>query len=136
MGEILVGFDLLDRQIIDVAGASVGKVDDVELTIDPRDPTGAPRVTALLVGPQALGRRLGGRLGHWISTVAGMLHPAEHPDPLRIAWDLVAERQHPVETDNAVRLTIRRELLTEPALEIWLREHVIEHIPGADRAGD
>jgi sporulation protein YlmC with PRC-barrel domain len=133
MGEILIGFDLLDRQIIDVAGESVGKVDDVELTVGP---SGAPRVTALLVGPQALGRRLGGRLGHWISTVAGTLHPAEQPDPLRIAWDLVAERQHPVETGNAVRLTVRRELLTEPSMETWLREHVIDRIPGADRAGD
>jgi sporulation protein YlmC with PRC-barrel domain len=135
MGEILVGFDLLDRQIVDVAGESVGKVDDVELSVDPTDPSGAPRITALLVGPQALGRRLGGRLGHWISAVAGTLHPAEHPDPLRIAWDLVAERQHPVETGNAVRLTVRRELLSEPSMEAWLREHVIDRIPGADRAG-
>jgi sporulation protein YlmC with PRC-barrel domain len=136
MGEILVGFDLLDRQIVDVAGESVGKVDDVELTVDPDDPDGAPRITALLVGPQALGRRLGGRLGHWISALTGTLHPAEHPDPLRIAWDLVSEREHPVENDNSVRLTVRRELLTEPALETWLRQHVIDRIPGADHAGD
>ena len=130
---ILIGFDLLDRQILDLAGEAVGKVDDIELTLDP---DGTPRIAALLVGPQALGRRLGGRLGHWISTIAGTLHPAEHPDPLRIPWQVVAERDHPVESDSAVRLTVRRELLTEPALEVWLREHLIARIPGADYAGN
>ena len=124
---MLVGFDLLDRQIVDLAGEAVGKVDDVELAL--RD-DGTPYVTALLVGPQALGRRLGGRLGRWISGAAGRLHPAEQPDPLRIAWELVAGH------GSAVRLSVRRELLTEPALETWLRKHVIERIPGAGHAGD
>ncbi|MFI5908115.1 hypothetical protein [Dactylosporangium sp. NPDC051541] len=134
---ILIGFDLLDRQIVDLAGEAVGKVDDVELTVDVGEHgERVPRITALLVGPQALGRRLGGRLGRWISGVAGRLHPAANPDPLRIPWDIVAEREHPVESGSAVRLTVRRELLTEPALEEWLREHVIEHIPGAHRAGN
>jgi hypothetical protein len=34
-----------------------------------------------------------------------------------------------------VRLSVRRELLTEPALEEWLRDHVIDRIPGGDHAG-
>ncbi|WP_433221745.1 PRC-barrel domain-containing protein [Dactylosporangium sp. CS-047395] len=128
---ILIGFDLLDRQIIDLAGESVGKVDDVELAIDT---DGVPHIAALLVGPQALGRRLGGHLGRWISGIAGRLHPAESPDPLRIPWDIVNTDR--IADDNAVRLTVRRELLTEPSLETWLREHLIARIPGADRAGN
>jgi sporulation protein YlmC with PRC-barrel domain len=130
---ILIGFDLLDRQILDVAGEAVGKVDDLELTVGD---DGAPRIAALLVGPQALGRRLGGRLGRWVSGAAGRLHPAENPDPMRIPWSVVAQREHPVEAGSAVRLTVRRELLTEPALEQWLREHLIGRIPGADHAGN
>jgi sporulation protein YlmC with PRC-barrel domain len=126
---LLLGFDLLDRQIVDFTGALIGKVDDVELTVDDQ---GVPHVTALLVGPQALGRRLGGALGRWISSVAGRLHPTEHPDPLRIGWDLVANNPR---VDCVVRLSVRRELLTEPALEEWLRTHIIDHIPGGDRAG-
>ncbi|WP_433222586.1 hypothetical protein ACQP00_23875 [Dactylosporangium sp. CS-047395] len=124
---LLIGFDLLDRQILDLAGEAVGKVDDVELTAAP---DGTVRITALLVGPQALGRRLGGRLGGWISGLAGRLHPAENPDPLRVPWDVVSS------TDSAVHLSVRRELLTEPALEEWLREHLIARIPGAHRAGN
>lgn len=126
---LLLGFDLLDRQIVDFSGALIGKVDDVELTVDDQ---GVPHVTALLVGPQALGRRLGGALGRWISSVAGRLHPAKNPDPLRIGWDLVANNPR---VDCVVRLSVRRELLTEPALEEWLRTHIIDRIPGGDRAG-
>jgi sporulation protein YlmC with PRC-barrel domain len=130
---ILVGFDLLDRQILDVAGEAVGKVDDIELSVDA---DGVVHLAALLVGPQALGRRIGGRFGRWVSALAGTLHPAENPDPIRIPWDVVAEREHPVESDSAVRLTVRRELLTEPALEQWLREHLITRIPGGRRGGE
>ena len=126
---LLLGFDLLDRQIVDFTGALIGKVDDIELTVDEQ---GVPHVTALLVGPQALGRRMGGWLGRWISGVAGRLHSAEHPDPLRIGWDLVANNPR---TDCLVKLSVRRELLTEPALEQWLREHVIDRIPGGSHAG-
>jgi sporulation protein YlmC with PRC-barrel domain len=129
MNTLLIGFDLLDRQIVDFTGALVGKVDDVELALDD---DGVPHIAALLVGPQALGRRLGGRLGRWISGVAGRLHPAEQPDPLRIGWDLVANNPR---EDAEVRLSVRRELLTEPAMETWLREHVINRIPGAGHAG-
>jgi len=126
---LLLGFDLLDRQIVDFSGALIGKVDDIELTVDDQ---GVPHVTALLVGPQALGRRMGGALGRWISSVAGRLHPSKNPDPLRIGWDLVANNPR---VDCVVRLSVRRELLTEPALEEWLREHIIDRIPGGDRAG-
>ncbi|MEV4510517.1 hypothetical protein AB0K00_16300 [Dactylosporangium sp. NPDC049525] len=123
---ILVGFELLDRQIVDLADEPIGKVDDVELTVV----DGVPHVAALLSGPQALGRRLGGRLGGWISGVAGRFHPAENPDPLRIPWDLVASH------DSAVKLTVRRELLATPLLEEWLRDHVVGRIPGSSDAGE
>jgi sporulation protein YlmC with PRC-barrel domain len=126
---LLLAFDLLDRQILDFTGALIGKVDDIELALDDE---GVPRVTTLLVGPQALGRRLGGHLGRWISGAAARLHPAENPDPLRIPWNLVANDPR---KDCVVRLSVRRELLTEPALEEWLREHVIARIPGGHVAG-
>jgi len=124
---LLIGFDLLDRQILDCDGEPVGKVDDVELAVGA---DGRLRVVALLVGPQALGRRLGGRLGRWISTTAGRLHPVEHPDPIRIPYALVARRS------SAIDLSVRRDRLPEPTLEAWLREHVITRIPGADRGDE
>ena len=43
-------FHLLDRQIVASDGRPAGKVDDLELTPPPDDPTSAPRVTAILSG--------------------------------------------------------------------------------------
>ena len=91
---MLIGFDLLDRQIVDRDGEPVGKVDDVELTYD----------------ADGTARRLSG---------------AHHRPPQRIGMDLVAE------ISSAITLSVRRELLLDPPLEAWLRDHLIGRIPGA-----
>jgi sporulation protein YlmC with PRC-barrel domain len=122
---MLIGFDLLDRQILDCDGAPVGKVDDVELD---RGADGALHVAALLSGQQALGDRIGGRLGRWIAGAARRLSPEYHRGPIRIPFDLVAE------ITSAINLSVRRELLPDPPLETWLREHLIGRIPGASDA--
>ena len=122
---MLIGFDLLDRQIVDRDGEPVGKVDDVELDYDER---GDAYVTGLLLGQQALGQRIGGGLGRWIVAVARrMSEPPDQP-PIRIGYDLVAK------VDSAVHLSVARELLPEPPLEGWLRDHLIGRIPGAGDA--
>jgi hypothetical protein len=54
---------LMDRQVVDVNGEMVCKVDDLELT-DPGDGTLA--VTGILVGGAALVPRLSGWLSHWL----------------------------------------------------------------------
>lgn len=125
-GPVTVGFDLLDRQILDVAGEFVGKVDDVEFTVGA---DGVPHLTALLVGPEALGRRMGGWVGRFVANAAHRLRP----DPLRIPFDLVAGDPR---DGCVVTLSVRRELLAEPALEAWLRDHVVARIPGEDVAGE
>jgi sporulation protein YlmC with PRC-barrel domain len=119
---MLIGFDLLDRQIVDADGEPVGKVDDVELTYGD---DGVPSVTALLCGQQALGERIGGALGRWIvATARRMSEPPDRP-PIRIPMSFIAE------VTSAINLSVRRELLTDPPLEIWLRDHLIGRIPGA-----
>jgi sporulation protein YlmC with PRC-barrel domain len=119
---MLIGFDLLDRQILDRDGEPVGKVDDVELDVDA---DGTPYVAALLVGQQALGQRIGGRLGGWIAGTARRLSPDYDRGPIRIPYDLVSE------LNSAVNLSVHRELLPDPPLETWLRDHLIGRIPGA-----
>ncbi|PSK65488.1 hypothetical protein B0E53_02545 [Micromonospora sp. MH33] len=122
---MLIGFDLLDRQILDRDGEPVGKVDDVELALTD---DGTPYVAALLVGQQALGQRIGGSLGRWMADTARRLAPDRHRGPIRIPYDLVAE------LNSAVNLSVRREVLPDPALETWLRDHLIAPIPGATDA--
>jgi sporulation protein YlmC with PRC-barrel domain len=122
---MLIGLHLLDRQILDRDGEPVGKVDDVELDIDD---DGTPYVAALLVGQRALGERIGGRLGAWIAGTARRLSPDYDRGPIRIPYDLVAD------VDSAVNLSVHREVLPDPALETWLRDHLIDRIPGASDA--
>jgi sporulation protein YlmC with PRC-barrel domain len=124
--ELLVGFHLLDRQVLDRDGRPLGKVDDVEFAIDGN---GQIRLAALLLGPQALGERLGSRLGRLIADAARRLHPAEHPDPVRVPYEWVAD------IGSAVALSVPYDRLPEPTMEAWLREHVIDKIPGASRGG-
>ncbi|WP_199512530.1 hypothetical protein [Nucisporomicrobium flavum] len=119
---MLLGFDLLDRQIIDCDGQPVGKVDDVELGYDA---DGAPRISALLTGQRALGRRIGGRLGRWIAGPALRLAGPRDDGPLRI------DIAHVGAIGSAIDLIVSRDELPEPALETWLRDHLIGRIPGA-----
>jgi sporulation protein YlmC with PRC-barrel domain len=119
----LVGFNLLDRQIVDRTGALVGKVDDVELVIHPGR---APRVSALLVGQEPLGERIGGALGATLAGSARRLRGDDESAPIRIPYEMVAD------VGSAITLSVVRDMLTEPALEVWLREHLIGRIPGAE----
>jgi sporulation protein YlmC with PRC-barrel domain len=118
-----IDFHLLDRQLVDRDGLLVGNVDDVELDDD-------LRVVALLVGQLALGDRIGGRIGGLMSAVARRLAPQAHPRPMRIPFALVDE------VGSAVRLTAALADLGDQPLEAWLREHVVDRIPGADHAGE
>ena len=122
---ILAALDLLDRQIVDAESMMAGKVDDLEFE-HPTD--GDPYVAAILSGLGALGPRLGGRLGGWFTGVHRRLHPDPEPGPARISFGVVKR------INNHVELTVRREDLENQELEVWVRDHVIAHIPGASHA--
>ncbi|MCW6004063.1 hypothetical protein K1W54_05620 [Micromonospora sp. CPCC 205371] len=109
---------LLDRQIIDPDGRMVGKVDDVELASDAE---GGLYLAALLVGPAALGRRVGGRFGRLLVRLQG------RGEPIRIPMEEVTE------IGSAVRLGTRR---PPSGLEHWIRDHVVARIPGASVDSD
>jgi hypothetical protein len=118
-----VGLKLLDRQIVDKDGKMSGKVDDLELTESPGVPT--PYITAILAGPGAMARQLGGRFGRLMESLHNVLHPSEHPSPARIAFGVVRK------IDNHVEITVSREDLDVTRVEDWVRDHIISKIPGA-----
>jgi hypothetical protein len=102
-------------------------VDDVELELDD---DGVPTVAALLVGQRVLGQRIGGLVGRWLEAVACRLSPTPDPPPIRIPFGDVAS------VTSEIRLTVSRDRIPEPPLETWLREHLIERIPGSDHADE
>jgi len=125
--EIDAALNLLDRQIVDKDGRMAGTVDDLELTEDPK---GAPYVTAILAGPGALSRQIGGRFGKWLESVHERLHPAEQPGPPRIAFGVVRK------IDNHVEVIVSREELEISRFEDWVRDRFINRIPGAQHEAE
>lgn len=124
-GRVLdLNLHLLDRQVIDADGLLVCKVDDVELT--PGE-NGALYVTAILVGPRALGQRIGGRLGRWVTSIAR--RQATSPPP-RIDVGVVRG------IGSAVTLDARRADLDVAPLEDWVDIHIISRIPGSRHEGE
>jgi sporulation protein YlmC with PRC-barrel domain len=118
---------LLDHQVVDPDGGLVCKVDDVEFE---QGTDGAWRVSALLCGPQALGPRLPGRLGQWVTAVGRRLSVRDDDGPQRIPFERVTAIGSSVQVDRT-----RDELAVAP-LERWVREHVVRPIPGSGHEGE
>jgi sporulation protein YlmC with PRC-barrel domain len=121
-GRVLdLALHLLDRQIVDTDGNPVGNVDDVEI-----DECGY--VEALLVGPQAVAGRLGGRLGEWLAFWTRVLQGGT--EPTRIPVDLL--------TDLGSHITVARSRteLGAHRNEDRAREYLIGRIPGGRREGE
>jgi sporulation protein YlmC with PRC-barrel domain len=117
--DIDAGLNLLDRQVLDADGVSVGKVDDLEVT---GDDDGRLRVTGLIIGPSALTNRFGGVVGRTFTLLFG------DDDATVVPLDLVEKR------DTAIHLRARGADLGLARSEDWVRRHLIGKIPGADDA--
>jgi sporulation protein YlmC with PRC-barrel domain len=124
-----VGLEVLDRQIVDPNGRLAGRVDDLELVF-PEEGTGPPYVVAIISGPGALARRLGGRLGAWIETALGRLQDQRPAHPARLPFSVVKR------IGNDVEVSVTRETLESDRLERWVAKHVIGKIPGAQHAAE
>ncbi|MET8911307.1 hypothetical protein [Micromonospora sp. NPDC004551] len=116
---------LLDRQIVDVDGRLVGRVDDIAFAVDEE---GHPYVDCLLTGQTALGERIGGRIGRLLVAVANRFTDDGPVPPLRVALTQVDR------VDSVVRLRCPAADLPPSPVETWLRRHLIDRIPGAHRA--
>jgi hypothetical protein len=142
---LLLGRQLLDRQIVDRHGRLAGKVDDVEITLPDRDRDGAgsadsadaagrPVVTALLSGRQALAHRLGGRLGRLADALSRRLLPDPH-DEGAPAGDGRIWFGDVTDVGNHVTIAAEAGDLATEAVEDAVRTSIIGRIPGAGDAG-
>jgi sporulation protein YlmC with PRC-barrel domain len=126
-GRVLeAGLHLLDRQLIDSDGRLAGKVDDLELEVP--EGGGPPVVTAILAGPGALSRRIGGRAGAWLEAVVNRLRDGDDRRPASVSFAVVKR------IGSAVELSVPKAELATNRLESWTRDHLIGHLPGAGDA--
>ena len=126
-GRVLeAGLQLLDRQLVDSDGRLAGKVDDLELELP--EGGGPPVVTAILAGPGALARRIGGRLGAGLEALASRLREGDDRRPARVSFAVVKR------IGSAVELSVPKAELETNRLETWTRDHLIGKLPGAGDA--
>jgi sporulation protein YlmC with PRC-barrel domain len=123
-----VALRILDHQVVGPDDELLGNVDDLELVIS----QDGWSVTALQVGPAALGQRLPGRLGRWTVAIWQRLRPDPDPRATRVPVADVRE----IGSAITVSETAARSLAASFGLELWLREFVVSRIPGAKGGGD
>lgn len=119
---------ILDHQIVGPDDELLGNVDDLELVVS----HDGWFVTALLVGPAALGRRLPGRLGRWTIAIWRRLQTTPDAQPARVAIRDVRD----IGSAITVSRSAAKSLTAAFGLEWWLREFVVSRIPGAKGGGD
>ena len=122
--DLALGF--LDRHIVDKDGRPAGNVDDLELQW-PREGQGPPYVSAILAGPGAMSKRLGGRLGRWIGAVHKRLNHGD-AEPARIAMGIVKR------VGEKVELIVGGDEVETSKLQKWALDTVVGKIPGAGHA--
>jgi hypothetical protein len=116
---------LLDNQIVDSDRLPIGRVDDLEIEVD----GGEPRVTAMLVGSEALGQRIGGLIGRAMTAVSARLSPPGRTGPPRIGVDSIRRLEPLIELDLC-----KDEMPEVAGLERWLAAHLVERLPGSGDA--
>jgi hypothetical protein len=127
--QIWAVLELLNRQLVDRHGRLVGKVDDVELTFDD-DPDSLPHVSALVSGLGALANQLGGDAGRVLAAAERRVAAQRSRQPSRVDVALVRE------IGSAIELDADRDDLDTNRAERWVREVIIDKIPGAGRAAE
>jgi hypothetical protein len=123
--EVRLVRDVLDKQLVDWHHEPLGRVDGIVLLVGP---DGRGRVARLRSSPTVLADRLGRRIGRWVRSAARRWG-VRRGRPVRIDWPKVKSAGIEVELNLDARET------PALALEYWLREKVICHIPGSSFKG-
>ncbi|BAY44434.1 hypothetical protein SAMD00079811_20340 [Scytonema sp. HK-05] len=112
--------DVLDNQLVDRNNCKMGRVDGIVMELPEGQP---PRLAYIEVGVPTLARRLHPRLEGWVAALASKWG-AKHSESFRIPFSKVRDVGIDVNVDLDAEAT--------PVLanEKWLREHIIERIPG------
>ena len=113
--------DLLDKQLIDVNWQQMGRIDGLAMEVSRGE---QPRITTLCVGGTVLTQRVPGFLGRWASALVqrfGVRRGAPFPIP----WSRV------MRVDRVIRVDVNSDESGAMASSQWVRDHIIDRIPGA-----
>ncbi|HEU4586808.1 MAG TPA: hypothetical protein VFR95_13725 [Gemmatimonadaceae bacterium] len=113
--------DLLDKQLIDVNWLEMGRIDGLGMELREGE---QPLIDEILVGGTVLTYRLPGFVGRW-STAFIRRFGIRHGEPFPIPWPRV------MQVDTEVRVDVNSDESDAMACMRWVRDHIVDHIPGA-----
>lgn len=113
--------DVLDQQLHDINGHNAGRIDGIVLELRDAAP---PRLRYVEVSPITLLARFSERLARWYARFDRRLGPGRGT-PFRIPWSRLTRERRAFTMDLDVEAT------SINAFEDWLRERIVEHIPGS-----
>jgi magnesium transporter len=137
-GEMLLGRDVLDKQLVDIEGRRVIRANDLQLVLA----DGALRVVGVCVSGRALLRRLAGRYGHGLAPGERVISwedvegfAVRNPQVrLRVKYEKLS-RLHPVEIAHIVEdLSVRQGAELVAALNDEVAADTLEELSEEQRA--
>lgn len=113
--------DVLDEQLVDSDGQQAGRIDGIVLVLRPDKP---PLLAYVEVSPITLIARFNRRLARWYARLDARLGPGRGA-PFRIPWTRLEKQE------RMFRMDLKLESTPINKLEDWLRETIVERIPGS-----
>jgi hypothetical protein len=112
--------EVLDNQLVDRHQCKMGRADGIVAELRDNQP---PRLAYIEVGLPVAAHRFYPPLAQWVAALQRRWG-AKQSKPLRIPWSAILDVGIDIDVD------LDAENTAALAYELWLREHVIEHIPG------
>jgi sporulation protein YlmC with PRC-barrel domain len=112
--------DVLDKKLIDREQCEMGRVSGLVMHAGERS---QPHISHILIGGPTLWKRVHPAFGR-LSTKLAQLWGPKRKEPVRIPWSRVTTVGKDIKLDVKARDTGALDW------EIWLAQHIIEHIPG------
>lgn len=113
--------DLLDKQLIDVNWQKMGRIDGLGMEVRQGE---QPCINEILVGGTVLTYRLPGFVGRWSAAFIRRFG-IRHGEPFTVPWSRV------MRVDRVVRVDVSSDETEAMAWMRWVRDHIVDHIPGA-----
>jgi hypothetical protein len=115
--------DVLDQEVVDRSGTNMGRVDGLVMLVGDGGP---PRIDRMELGFVVLARRVHPRLEKIVEALR--------------KWSVRKEARYGIPwshveaiTENAIKVNLDAEDTPAFAWERWLREHIVEKIPGSGK---
>lgn len=118
--------DVLDKQVTDLNGQRVGKIDGIALQLRQGRP---PRVVAIDIDLPTAWRRVHPRLGDWLAALQQWLAP-DLAGVTRIRFE------HVVKSGIDVQVDIDATKTNAFVWERWLQHHLVARLPGGSGRGE